>query len=236
MKQVVVVIILTVLFTGCQKTVSVLVVAGGHDFDTTEFFEMFRSLEGIRTDSVFHPEAMDVLYSEQVENYDVIAFYDFIPGLPQQDSAIFLNLVHKGIPMLFLHHSICTFQQWDGYMKMVGGRYVIPEYETDTSLHSDYRHDISMAVQVVDPGHPVTLGMEDFTIYDEGYSNIIVLPGVTPLLQTGHPDASPLIGWAHKAGQSNIVYLMPGHDKHAYENPAYRRLLSQSILWLAGKL
>ena len=75
--------------------------------------------------------------------------------------------------------------------------------------------------------------MKDFNIHDEGYSNITVLPGITPLLKTDHPDCTPLVGWTHKQDQSTIVYLMLGHDKHAYENPAYIQLLNQSIHWLA---
>jgi type 1 glutamine amidotransferase len=88
---------------------------------------------------------------------------------------------------------------------------------------------------VADPTHPVTLDMEDFTIHDEGYSNIKVLPGVIPLLMTDHPDASPLIGWVNTKDHSRVVYLMLGHDKQAYQNPSYHQLISQSIHWLAEK-
>jgi len=134
---------------------------------------------------------------------------------------------------LFLHHALCTSQKWDGYMKMVGGRYVMAGYGADSILVSDYRHDIDMEISIVDSHHPVTLGMEAFTIHDEGYSNITVLDGVTPLLTTGHPDSYPVMGWAHSNEQSDIVYLMLGHDRHAYMNPAFKQLLNQSIHWLS---
>ena len=228
------VFILAGFSAGCSNKVSVLIIAGGHDFDTIEFFEAFHSLDGIEFASVYYPEALNILQSAEGYSYDVLVFYDFMVDLSPADSAVFTNLTHQGKPMLFLHHALCTFQRWEGYMEMVGGKYVIPEYETDTSLHSDYRHDIRMTVRIVDPVHPVTRGMEDFVIDDEGYSNITVLPGVTPLLRTDHPDASPLIGWAHRSGQSDIVYLMLGHDRHAYQNPSFTRLLDQSIRWLAG--
>jgi type 1 glutamine amidotransferase len=225
----------TVLYTGCSKKVSILIIAGGHSFDTIEFFDIFHSLDGIDFDSVYHPEALAWLQSGQADDYSVLVFYDFIPGLAANDSSVFQDLIRQGKPMLFLHHALCTGQNWDGYMKMVGGRYVMPEYHPDSMAWSDYKHDIRLSVEVADQDHPVTRGMGDFTIHDEGYSNITVLPGVTPLLRTDHPHASPLIGWTHTAGQSKIVYLMLGHDKYAYQNPAYRQLLSQSILWLADK-
>ena len=225
-------LLLSLILIGCQKPVQVLIVAGGHDFDTLEFFETFRNLEGIETDSVFYPEAKEILSSGKIETYDVLVFYDFLPGMSPADSSLFLDLTGKGKPLLFLHHALGTSQQWDGYKQMVGGRYVMPRSVPDSTSWSDFKHDIDMRVEVVDPEHPVTLEMEDFTIHDEGYSNLTVLPGVTPLLKTDHPDSHPLLGWTHQYDASRIVYLMLGHDKHAYVHPSFQTLMTQTILWL----
>jgi type 1 glutamine amidotransferase len=229
-----VLLFITFSVAGCHRSVRVLLITGGHSFDTLEFFELFRSLDGIEFEAVYQPEALDLL-QDKSQSYDVLVFYDFVVDMPKQDSSIFNELTRKGKSMLFLHHALCTFQDWAGYMEMVGGRYVMPGYQEDSTLLSDYRHDIEMHVTVADPTHPVTLDMEDFTIHDEGYSNIKVLPGVIPLLMTDHPDASPLIGWVNTKDHSRVVYLMLGHDKQAYQNPSYHQLISQSIHWLAEK-
>jgi hypothetical protein len=50
-------------------------------------------------------------------------FYDYMPEIPAADSSIYLNLTRSGIPLLFLHHAICSFQSWNGYKEMVGGKY-----------------------------------------------------------------------------------------------------------------
>ena len=226
-------IIVARFLTGCSKPVSVLVISGGHAYDTVEFFDAFRSLEHVEFDPVYHPEALTMLQTGKTDAYDVLVFYDFIVDMPERDSIVFENLTRQGKPMLYLHHALATFQKWDGYMEMVGGRYVMPGYCTDTTLFSDFKHDIDLEVKVADPEHPVTLGMKDFTIHDEGYSNITTLPGITPLLETGHPDCARLVGWTNKKDQSTIVYLMLGHDTKAYQNPAYTQLLNQSIRWLA---
>ena len=168
-------VILLASFMGCTKPVKVLVVLGGHDFDTTEFFELFHSLEGIALDSVYYPDAMEVMQSGFTDSYDVLVFYDYMPELPEADSSVFQMLTSQGKPLLFLHHALCSFQEWDGYMSMLGGKYVIPAPGIDPGAASDYRHDIEMEIEVVDRRHPVTLDMEDFSIHDEGYSNIIWL-------------------------------------------------------------
>ena len=219
-------------FTGCEKPVSVLLVVGGHSYDTTEFLDMFREMKGIRVDTVSHPEAIHQLRSGALENYDVVAYYDYIPDLPQKDSSVYLELLQQGKPMLFLHHAICTFQGWDGYKRMVGGRYVMPEYCTDSTLLSDYRHDLNLDVKVLQPGHPVARGVTDFQIHDEGYSNLWVMEGVLPLLGTNHPDCSPLVGWINPMEKSTSVYLIFGHDRQAYRNVSFRQLVYNSLTWL----
>ena len=220
---------------GCNKVTNVLLVVGGHSYDTTEYYDMIRSLERIRFDSISYPAAREFLQSDRVNEYDVLVYYDFIPDMPVRDSVIFLHLTKSGMPMLFLHHALATCQQWDGYRTMVGGRYMMPEYTSDSSQLSDYKHDIDILVEVIDPAHPVTVGVSDFEIHDEGYSNLSVIEGVTPLLRTDHPDCSSLVGWTHKFNESTTAYLIFGHDKRAYENASFQKLLLNTITWLADQ-
>ena len=220
---------------GCNKPVNILVVLGGHSFDTTEFFDLFQSLEGIEMDSVYYPDALEIMQNGKCDAYDVLVFYDYMPDLPESDSRVFLNLSSQGKPMLFLHHALCSFQAWEGYMEMLGGKYVMAGPGVDPGDVSDYKHDIDMEIEVVDTGHPITMGMEDFSIHDEGYSNISLAPGIEALLRTGHPDSSPVVGWTWKTDRSSVVYLMLGHDRYAYENPSFKQLVGQSITWLADQ-
>ena len=228
-----VLILLAVGLFSCNQTPKVLVIVGGHEYDTTEFFEMFHSLEGIVFDSVSYPQAMDLLQSNKTDDYDLLLFYDFIPDMPLNDSNAFIHLTTQGKSMLFLHHAICTFQEWDGYKEIVGGKYMMPGYHADNSLHSGYRHDIDLPITVIDHSHPVTTGVEDFIIHDEGYSNIQISKEIHPLFGTSHPDCSPLVGWVSQANKSTCLYLMFGHDKLAYNNESLLQILNNSIHWLA---
>jgi lysophospholipase L1-like esterase len=211
-----------------------LVVTGGHSYDTAQFVNMFRVLKEIRFDTLSHPHVRRLLASEYIFDYDVLLFYDFQPSLPPEDSTLYVNLTLHGMPMLFLHHSICSYQHWDGFMEMVGGRYIMEGYGSDTPQLSEYTHDLEIPVKVVDQYHPVTSGMENFTIHDEGYLHLQMSEGITPLLTTDHPGCSSPLAWTKEHGSSTIVYLMLGHDRHAYENDALRKLLSNSLHWLSG--
>jgi hypothetical protein len=226
-------ILALVILSGCHRPARILVVTGGHDFDTAEFYNLFASLENSTFDTVSHPRAMEILATGETDRYNVVVFYDYIPDMPLKDSLVFLRLTHKGMPMLFLHHSLCNFQNWDGYRQMVGGKYTIPEFQSDSTLHSGYRHDIDIPVKVLDPNHPVTEGVDDFVIHDEGYSNIRINKDVHPLLGTTHADCAPLLAWVNRYQNSTCLYLMLGHDSVAYANENFRILLYNSIQWLS---
>ncbi len=216
----------------CQQAgsdrIDLLVVTGGHAYDTAEFIQMFESFQDVNASYALKPDAWEML--DAGEAFDVIAFYDmWMEPITDREKEIFLREFEKGTGMVFLHHSLASHPEWPEYVQLIGGKYMHPKYIPDSSLWSDYRHDIVLNVKVLDQSHPVTEGMDDFEILDEGYSHTTRLPGVQPLLETSHPDCDRYIGWTHPVKNSKVVYLMGGHDKHAYENPSFRKLVSNAI-------
>jgi uncharacterized protein len=210
----------------------ILVVTGGHAYDTSEFAEMFNSYDCFEFEIVEKPEAWRILMSG--EEYDAMIFYDMWQDISEEHKQVFLNEFKKGTGMVFLHHSLCSHQEWPEYQQLVGGKYYVPANTLDSSRVSGYRHDINLHIEIIDPDHPVTKGIEDFSIRDEGYYNTSQLPVTYSLLQTDHPDCSPVVGWAHEVKNAKVVYLMGGHDIHAYQNKSYRKLLANAINWTAN--
>lgn len=102
------------------------------------------------------------------------------------------------------------------------------------SLFSTYKHDIDIQVSVTNGAHPVSSGMKDFVIHDEGYGNIVVSEDVEVLLSTTHPECSGALAWVNTYNQSKIVYIMLGHDKQAYNNKDFRAVLVNAINYTAA--
>lgn len=215
------------------STPRILLITGGHSFDTTEFYSTFKQMEGISFDTISHPYALGLLTSEHIFSYDVLLFYDYQPDLQKKDSSIFRNLALHGMPMLFMHHAICSYQQWVGFQKMLGGQYIMDGYGADPSALSAYRHDVDISVLVADKIHPVTKGLVDFEIRDEGYSNVLMEEGITPLLLTSHPASSSPLAWINEYDGSTVIGLMLGHDLHAYSNPSFQQFVTNALIWLA---
>ncbi len=220
-------------FTMKAQPVNVMLVTGGHSFDTLQFFQMFDSLKDIDYVHFSQPEANKAIVNDAAANYDVLVFYDMWRTISEQEKEAYLDLTKKGKPFLFLHHSLVSYQKWPEFEKLLGGKYV-EDGELPKEEQSTYKHDVWVEVEVVDDRHPVTSGMNDFRIFDEVYGNYKLLPTVKPLLKTTHAESSPVIGWENRYNQSTVIYLQPGHDKNAYESPNYRKIVSQAINYLAG--
>jgi uncharacterized protein len=214
------------------KKLNVIVVTGGHNFDRESFFKMFDSFEGVIYTELKHPEANLQLGTIDPKTFDAVVFYDMPKTISEAEKESYYKLLKLGKGLLFLHHSQCSYQQWDEYKTIVGGKY---HEEKNSPQTSTYQHDVTFTVKITDKKHPVTKGIKDFDILDEVYGNTEVLPEVTTLLSTNHPESSSVIGWTHKKENSRIVYIQPGHDKNGWFNPNYQKLVKQAIAYVSEK-
>jgi type 1 glutamine amidotransferase len=218
---------------GSAKKINILIVTGGHDFDRESFFEMFDSFDKITYQELKHPEANKQLGLIDPKTFDAVVFYDMPKTISEAEKENYHKLLKAGKGLLFLHHSLASYQQqWEEFKTIIGGKY---HEERNSPLSSTYQHDVNFTVKIKDQTHPVTKGVADFEILDEVYGNTEVLAQVTSLLLANHPQSSKIIGWAHQKDNSRIVYLQPGHDKNGYSNPNYRKLVMQAISYVAGE-
>ena len=98
--------------------------------------------------------------------------------------------------MIFLHHSLVSYQDWPEFIKIVGGQYHIhPVVVNGDTLKANYEHDVNISVKVEDKKHPLTRGISDFEIFDEVYGDVEILQGVKPLLSTTHPKSMHYLAW-----------------------------------------
>lgn len=221
-----------VSLSASAKKLNILVVTGGHSFDQKSFFEMFDSFQNISYTELKQPEANSQLGTIDPKSFDAVVFYDMPKTISEKEKESYHKLLKLGKGLVFLHHSQCSYQEWDNYKDIVGGKY---HEEKNTPATSTYQHDVTFTVKIADPKHPVTRGIKDFEILDEVYGNTEVLPSVTPLLTADHSQSSKVIGWTHKIENSDIVYIQPGHDKNGWFNPNYQKLVKQAITFVSGK-
>lgn len=209
-----------------------MLVTGGHDFDSIQFFQMFDEMDGVEYQHFQQPVANKTIENGLAEFFDVLVYYDMWQPISEVEKSAYIELTKQGKPFLFLHHSLVSYQNWKEFEKIIGGKYVekskgIPESELST-----YDHDVWVYIQK-GRNHPVTNGFSSLRFFDEVYGNLKVAENVIPLLTTNHPKSSRIIGWENHYNLSKIIYLQPGHDRRTFETTEYRKLIQQTINYLA---
>jgi type 1 glutamine amidotransferase len=219
-------------------TLKVAVLTGGHDFEQKPFTEMFNSFKGMECTEIKLEDHSEIFEDIGNWDYDVIVMYNMTQEISKKRRDNFKKLLDRGIGLVALHHNMGAFQAWPEFKKIAGGKYYVkPMKEGDKEIRgSTYKHDLDMEIKVADKSHPITRGLKDFTIHDEGYKYCGFEEDNHVLLTVDHPESDRSVCWVRKCGKSRVCGLQLGHDGKAYANPNYRKVLSQAILWTAGRL
>jgi type 1 glutamine amidotransferase len=216
----------------------VAVLTGGHDFERKPFFEMFDSFKDVRWTEIQLKDHSEIFEDIGNWDYDVIVMYNMTENISQKRQDNFKKLLDRGIGLVCLHHSMGAFQDWPEFRKISGGKYYTkPAVEDGKEIRgSTYMHDIDMEIRIADKSHPITRGIEDFKIHDEGYKYCGFEKDNHVLLTVDHPESDKTVGWVRQYGRSKVCGIQLGHDGQAYGNPNYRKLVLRAIQWTAGRL
>jgi type 1 glutamine amidotransferase len=218
-----------------KPALNILIVTGGHDFDQPNFYKMFDEMPDVRYGKAEVPKDMNLLAPGLEKKYNLLLMYDMnnFPAVTNEQRERFAALIESGMPVIVMHHSLCGHDNWQLYRKMIGGQYLHKAIDIDGKSYpaSSYKHDLNLTIQVADKEHPITKGIENFTIIDEGYKGMYIREGIHVLLKTDHPDATAEAAWTTRYGEGIIFAIALGHDKKSYENSNLRRILHQGIRW-----
>lgn len=254
----------------------VLAVTGGHRVELDAFAQMLDAIcaeRGWSWEHAVQPSAQRWLRPEHAGRFGAIMLHD-IAGLhlargteprpvgPDPDTRQAVDgLLAAGQGLVVTHHGLASWPAWDRWAHVVGGRYLYAPGTLDGTPWpcSGYRMQ-RHTLRVVDTGHPVCHGVDDFAVDDEVYLCPVFDHEVTALLTTdadldpagfvstydevvrgrhdvtcvGHPPASAAVAWARHEGPSRIVYLQPGHGRATMSHPQYRRLLGNALAWTSA--
>ena len=184
-------------------------------------------------------EDVSAFSAENLRRYATVMFYTTgeLP-LTARQKAVFLDFVRSGHGFVGVHSATDTFYLWPEYLDLIGG------YFNNHPWHQSVRID------VVDPASPLvaflgtTLQIEDeiYQIGDFDHRGSHVLLRLDPAsvdLAAGGVQRRfygwPL-AWTRSYGQGRVFYTALGHDAAVWQDPRYRQLLLNAILWTTGKL
>ena len=85
--------------------------------------------------------------------------------------------------------------------------------------------------------HPITDGIESFTVRDEHYIIDVFVPDAEVILfSSSETEAGTQVaGYVRQIGKGRFCALTPGHNLAVFENENYLKLLKHALRWCAGK-
>jgi hypothetical protein len=131
------------------------------------------------------------------------------------------NFVLGGGGFLAFHNAGWGYPWQGAYRRVLGGYYI------------GHPPIAEFMVSVTDPSHPVTQGVESFTILDEqhwlwfDYDRVDLL-----LISQGVDGRQSAAGWAYEYGLGRVVFLANGHTAEIHRHPQFVRLKRNAIRWL----
>lgn len=163
-------------------------------------------------------------------DYDVLVFYTSGYDLDGAQEHALQKFVEDGGGIVGIHGASLTFKKSDVWYRLLGARF------TD---HMPGTHKLNIVI--VDPNHPITAGIGPFTIVDEEYKHVFaddnrhVLARFRERPWGSNQKANMDIAWTREIGKGRVFYCGLGHDKQAWQNPEWQKLIIQGILWAAGR-
>ena len=226
----------TSLLAATQPTtrpIEVIVVTGGHDYDTKVFPNLFAWHDDLHITYFTIKGSSELFDDVSGWKYDVIVFYSMTQIIPEDRQKNFLALLERGVGVVSLHHNIWAYQEWPKFGRIIGGKQFSKDQTFDASFHakSTYKHGVEIKVHVEQPTHPITAGLTDFTVTDETYHGLWLDPESKVLLTTDEPTSDRALAWWKQYKNARTCCIQLGHGPAIYNDENYRRFVYQAIRW-----
>ncbi len=205
-----------------EKIHVVIVWNGGHD--GKGFAAVTKELlERTGDFAVTVAETQDELLPERIGQYHVVLFYgsggEFTDA--RQEQAL-LDFVRNGGGVVGVHATDAK-KKSDVYWEILGGRF---------AGHGGGR----FTVYIYDKEHPITAGLEDFEIQDETYSHHYHRNAcMRCLARMDRGNERQCMAWVSHVGKGRVFNTGLGHDRNAFGNPQFQRLMVRAIYWAGGR-
>lgn len=117
-----------------------------------------------------------------------------------------------------------------GFLSIHAGNVSNPSYGAFVG-NRFVKHPPRCEVQIhVCKDHPVTQGVQDFTVRDEHYEIGEIANDVDIFLQsTSEKGGTQVAGYSRILGKGKVCVLTPGHIYAVWKNPEFRKLLLNAI-------
>jgi type 1 glutamine amidotransferase len=207
--------------------IRVQVTTGGHPHDIS-FYGLFENQNDLAVTVNPHPSA----YRRNLRKFvDVLVLYDLDDVTSEKEQQCLRDFLESGGGLVVLHHALADNWQWKWwYEEVIGARYLMGQ-DGDMPRSQPKDNETLRARRVA--AHPILEGVGDLRVCDEAYKGMWHSPKALVLMETDNPHNDRPVVWIGPWQKSRVVAIQIGHGPGAHNDPGYRRLVRNAILWTA---
>jgi len=143
---------------------------------------------------------------------------DHTNWMTDEVQSAFADYVLKGNGILAIHSGTTSYQDALILRNLLGGVFT---------------HHPDQCAVTIEPkaDHPLTEGVEAFTLKDEHYFMDMNDPYADVFLTSRSEHGEQPAGWKREVGKGRVAVLTPGHNLDVWLNPSCQALIVNAIRW-----
>ena len=168
-------------------------------------------------------------------SYDVVIHDECSADVKEMEYVQNIIGAHKTVPAVNLHCAMhCYRTGTDDWFKFVG---------IQSTGHGPQE---PIALNFVDPQHPITKGLSDWTtIREELYNNVKIFESAQPLARGKQTvkqrdgsmkEVEYVVAWVNQYGNTRVFSTTLGHNNVTVADGRYLDLVTRGMLWACDKL
>ncbi len=213
-------------------TPSALIVYGGlalHEPAATTGL-VAEMLGAVGFETVQTPELAPLADADYLAGFDLVVLNWSVDAVTDEQVAGLAAAVERGTGFAGWHGGQgVTLDGSQSLLFLTGGRFV---------AHPGGQ--VSYTVQIVDRQHPITAGLDDFSLHSEQYYMLVDPSNHVLATTTFGGEHLPWIAgtvmpvaWVRRWGAGRIAYCSLGHNAAEFEIPQVREMIFRGLLWAA---
>jgi type 1 glutamine amidotransferase len=142
--------------------------------------------------------------------------------MTDEAQSAFASYVRKGNGLLAIHSGTAGYQEMTVLRSLLGGVFMQHPEQCEVTLEPYM-------------DHPLTTDVVPCTVKDEHYFMALDDPHVDLFLTSRSIHGEQPAGWRRTEGEGRVAVLTPGHNLDVWLNPAYQKLILNTLLWCSGR-
>ena len=200
----------------------ILLYQGGRYFGIEKTYKAFQNILDEYT--VDNYETVEIFSTIEFFEYSTIIFFSQNGNFTINQEKNILEYVSSGKGFLGLHGASASFKSHPKYFEMLGGRFI------------GHKEPQRFDIKVIDPNHPITSGIVDFSFRDEPYRHDLSMgKDVHVLAEADYhdmedPNPEPIM-WVTSYGDGRIFYCALGHRNVSLKDEIFKTIIKRAVNW-----